>query len=75
MSAVKHFDIGDEVLFYNADGERVYGFVHHYPSDNDNLITIEVLAEDDSVLRHVTMDEQFVRDADDADDPDPSDNR
>lgn len=73
MAAVKHFDIGDEVLFYRA-GRRVYGVVHHYPSDSDNLITIEVCDEDGSVLRHVTMDEQFVRNADDPDDPDQFDN-
>jgi hypothetical protein len=74
MAAVKHFDIGDEVLFYNPAGRRVYGVVHHYPSDDDNLITIEVLDEDDSVVRHVTIDEQFVRNADDPDDPDQFDN-
>lgn len=72
MTARKYFDIGAEVLFYQ-NGQRVYGFVWNYPADDDKLITIEVLDEDDSVLRYVTMDEIHVREADDPDDPDPSD--
>lgn len=64
----KHFDIGAEVLFYD-NGERVYGWVWNYPADDDKLITIEVLNEDDSVARYVTMDEMYVRDHDDPDDP------
>lgn len=64
----KYFDIGAEVLFYES-GKRVYGFVWNYPEDNDELITVEVLAEDDSVLRYVTMNEMYVREANDPDDP------
>ena len=63
-----YFDLGEQVLTYEA-GQRVYGTVYSYPADDENLVTLEILDEDGEVDRYLTLREDYVRHADDPDDP------
>lgn len=60
------FKEGDAVLFYQS-GKRVYGELVRYL--NDDVVAVAVHDEDGNVVRQEIILEEFVREADDPDDP------
>lgn len=63
---MRMFNVGDEVLFYQS-GRRVYGKLVEYI--NDDVVAVDIYDEDGDVAKREVIREEFVRDADDPDDP------
>lgn len=63
---MRMFNVGDEVLFYSS-GRRVYGKLVDYL--NDDVVAVDIYDEDGDVVKREVIREEFVREADDPDDP------
>lgn len=63
---MRMFKVGDEVLFYQS-GRRVYGKLVDYL--NDDVVAVDIYDEDGDVVKREVIREEFVREADDPDDP------